>query len=59
MSETHEIIIGTVKAFCTSKHGSKVVTILKEVRERLGEENTKHFIQKLDSRGRIILEPIK
>jgi len=54
-----ERFIGTVKAFKVGSPDSKVVTILKETRKILGESNTSHFIQKIDDKGRIILEPIK
>jgi hypothetical protein len=54
-----ETIIRTVKAYQTGKPDSKVVTIPKEIREKLGEANTDLFIVKLDEKGRIIYEPIK
>lgn len=54
-----EKFIGTVKAFKVGNPDSKVITILKETRKILGESNTSHFIQKVDGKGRIILEPIK
>lgn len=54
-----EKFIGTVKAFKVGDPDSKVVTILKETRKILGDDNTTHFIQKIDGKGRIILEPIK
>jgi len=56
MSET---IITTVKAYRSGSPDSKIVTIPKKVREKLGEENTDLFIVKLDDKGRIIYEPIK
>ncbi|MEM3618507.1 MAG: AbrB/MazE/SpoVT family DNA-binding domain-containing protein [Candidatus Bathyarchaeia archaeon] len=52
-----EEIITTVKAYLTDT--SKVVVIPKELRKKLGEENTELFIVKLDDRQRIILEPIR
>ena len=55
----NEKFIGTVKAFKVGRNpASKVVTILKKTRDILGEENTERFIQRVDSKGRIILEPI-
>jgi len=52
-----EQIITTAKAYLTDS--SKVVVIPKELREKLGEQNTQLFIIKLDDKNRIILEPIK
>jgi bifunctional DNA-binding transcriptional regulator/antitoxin component of YhaV-PrlF toxin-antitoxin module len=52
-----EKIITTAKAYFTDS--SKVVVIPRIVRRRLGEENTRLFIVKTDSNGRIIYEPIK
>ena len=54
-----EKIITTVKAFYSGKPDSKIVTIPKKIREKLGEQNTDLFIVKLDDKGRIIYEPIK
>jgi hypothetical protein len=52
-----EILITSVKAWTSGKPDSKVVTIPKEVRERLGDPDL--FVVKLDEKGRIIYEPIK
>jgi len=52
-----EKIITTAKAYLTDS--SKVVVIPKELRRRLGEQNTDLFVIKLDDKQRIILEPIK
>jgi hypothetical protein len=54
---TSEILITSVKAWETGKPDSKVVTIPKAVRERLGDPDL--FIVKLDEKGRIIYEPVK
>lgn len=54
-----ETIITTVKAYHSGNPDSKIVTIPKKIREKLGEENTDLFIVKLDDKGRIIYEPIK
>lgn len=59
MVKQMEEIIRTVRAFYTGKPASKIVTIPKEIRVRLGEENTDFFIVKIDRKKRIILEPIK
>jgi len=53
-----EEIIKTVRAFYSGKPASKIVTIPKEIRVRLGEENTDLFIVKLDQKNRIVFEPI-
>ena len=55
--KVNEEIISTAKAYLTDS--SKVVVIPIELRRRLGEQNTRLFIVKLDDKGRIILEPIK
>lgn len=52
-----ETIVTTAKAYITDT--SKVVVIPKQLRRKLGEENTDLFIIKLDDRNRIILEPIQ
>ena len=52
-----EILIATVKAWETGKPDSKVVTIPKKIRKRLGDPD--HFIVKLDEKGRIIYEPLQ
>lgn len=52
-----EQIITTAKAYLTDS--SKVVVIPKELRQKLGEQNTGLFVIKLDDKNRIILEPIK
>ena len=52
-----EEIITTCKAYLSDS--SKVVVIPRALRRRLGERNTDLFVLKLDSRQRIILEPIK
>jgi len=54
-----ETVIATVKAFSSGKPDSKIVTIPKQIRKILGDENTEFFIVLLDGRGRIIYEPIK
>lgn len=52
-----EKIVTTAKAYLTDT--SKVVVIPKQLRDKLGEENTDLFIVKLDDKQRIILEPIR
>jgi len=52
-----EVLIATVKAWETGKTDSKVVTIPKKIRKKLGDPD--HFAVKLDNKGRIIYEPIK
>jgi len=52
-----EQVVTTAKAYLTDS--SKVVVIPRELRRKLGEENTDLFIIKLDGKQRIILEPIK
>ena len=57
--KTREEVITTVKSFKSGKQGSKLVTIPREIRDRLGDENTDFFIVGLDRKGRIIFEPIR
>lgn len=53
-----ETIISTVKAFRAGKRG-KVVTVPAAIRKYLGENKTEFFLVKIDSKNRMIFEPLE
>ena len=57
MSE--ERTIGLVKAYGVKSNEVLVVTIPKEIRQKLGIQRGQKFLVKTDESGRIIYEPIK